>query len=103
MTSRPLYPGGRASALTGVSHAGRTDYDLVSHLRAIRTDGDEAMFAVERYDPDFSLKLAASSGADAAEKLLAEWLERRIAMLKRTQTELRRVWSEAKANYPQRT
>lgn len=96
MTTRPLYPHGRASTLgPGGTRPGKTDYDLVTHLRAIRTDGDEAMTAAEEYDPDFSLKLAACTDAAEAERLLAAWLERRVDTLTRTQAELRQAWQQA--------
>ncbi len=56
MIIRPLYTRGRASApMTGPDGGRpcRPDYDLIAHLRPIRAEGDEAMTAVEQYDPDF--------------------------------------------------
>ena len=97
MTTRPLYPHGRASTLApAATHPGRTDYDLVAHLRAIRADGDEAMTAAEEYDPDFSLKLAACTDATEAATVLAAWLARRVDTLTRTQAELRQAWQQAR-------
>ncbi len=96
MTGRLLYPHGRASALPGGTHPGKLDYDLVAHLRAVREDGDEAMIAAEEYDPNFSLKLSECTDDAAAEALLGAWLERRAAVLRRTQDELRRTWREAR-------
>ena len=99
MTTRPLYPHGRASALPpSVTHPGKPDYDLVAHLRAIRADGDEAMTATEEYDPNFSLKLAACTEAAEAESLLTGWLQRRIEALTRTQAELRQAWQHAQTS-----
>ena len=102
MTTHPLYEHGRTSALPGGDRPGRPDYDLVAHLRAVRTAGDEAMTAVEEYDPDFSLKLSNCRSLEAAEALLAEWLDRREAALRHTQAELHRVWVEAQAHPEQR-
>ena len=90
MTSRPLYPHGRASALApSGTHSGKPDYDLVARLHSIRAGGDEAMTAVEQYDPNFSLKLVACKDAAEAGTLLAAWLQRRVDALTRTQPELR--------------
>lgn len=74
---------------------GRPDYALIAHLRAIRQEGDEAMAAVERYDPDFSVKLYACLEEKAAENLLDDWFARRVDVLKRTQEHLREVWKAA--------
>lgn len=99
MATRPLYPHGRASALGPAgTHPGKTDYDLVAHLRAIRADGDEAMTAAEEYDPNFSLKLAACTDAAEAESLLAAWLKRRVDTLTQTQGELRHAWQQVHAS-----
>jgi hypothetical protein len=101
MTTRPLYPKGRASAppfTAGASpdgHAGRPDYDLIARLRAVRASGDEAMTAAEEYDPNFALKLSACSIEDDADRLLDAWLSQRVAVLRRTQAVLRRVWQDA--------
>ncbi len=100
MTTRPLYPNGRASALpSGASPGsgtGRTDYELVTRLRAIRVSGDDALRAAEEYDPNFGLKLSACSEKNDADRLLEEWLSHRVAILKRTQAEFRRVWEDAR-------
>jgi hypothetical protein len=102
MTTRPLYLQGRASApSSGMGchpdgRAGRPDYDLIIRLRAIRALGDEAMTAAEEYDPNFALKLSACFIEDDADRLLDAWLSRRVAVLRRTQAELRRVWQDAR-------
>jgi len=98
MTTRPLYPHGRASAPNWQptsEHPGRPDYDLIAYLRAAREEGDEAMKAAEQYDPDFSVKLSTCADGADAEKLLGEWLVRRLDVLKRTQRRLREVWQSA--------
>ena len=96
---KPKYPQGRASALPSYGkHSERQDYELVEHLRAVRVQGDESMTAIEQYDPDFSLKLAACREQPEAEALLEEWLQRRVAVLERTRTELKRVWQETIAS-----
>ena len=96
MTWRQLYPAGRASALCNpLKKAPLPSPDLIDHLRAVRESGDRAMTAVEQYDPDFSLKLSACTDEAAAERLLEDWLARRFAVLKRTQSDLRKVWRTA--------
>ena len=102
MTTRPLYEHGRASSLGHApgEHPGRTDYDLVQHLRAIRESGDEAMTAAEQYDPDVCLHLSACHAEAEVDKVLAEWLERRLAVLKRTSVEFKRVWTNARRAAP---
>lgn len=94
MTTHPLYPQGRASALPSASgeHPAPTDYELVKRLRYVRADGDEAMTAVEEFDPDFSLKLSACGDPAAADALLADWLRHRTEVLERTQRRLRETW-----------
>jgi hypothetical protein len=77
-------------------HAARPDYDLIAHLRAVRALGDEAMTATEEYDPNFALKLSACFIKDDADRLLDAWLSQRVAVLRRTQAELRRVWENAR-------
>ena len=94
MTGRSHYPQGRASAPT-TSQLGGPDYDLIAHLRSIRKDGDEAMWAVEEYDPNVGIELSSCTDEAAAERLLDAWLARRMDALKRTQSELRRVWKAA--------
>jgi hypothetical protein len=74
---------------------GRPDYALIARLRAIREEGDEALAAVERYDSDFSLKLYACIEEAAAERLLDDWLGRRVDVLRRTQGHLREIWKAA--------
>ena len=96
MTTRPLYPHRRASTLPAGQQVGKPDYDLVAHLRTMRVNGDEAMTAVEQYDPHFSIKLSACMMADDAEALLAAWFERRVSVLLRTQEELRHAWQSAR-------
>ncbi len=104
MTTRPLYPGGRASALPhaagtaypGDGHIDHPDYDLTARLRAVRASGDEALRAIEEYDPNFGLKLSACSDKDGADRLLDDWLSSRVDVLKHTQAELRRVWEHAR-------
>lgn len=102
MTTRPLYPQGRASAPSSAmgchpdGRAGRPDYDLIGRLRAIRALGDEAMTAAEEYDPNFALKLSACFNEDDADRLLDQWLSHRVAVLRRTQAEFRRVWHDAR-------
>jgi hypothetical protein len=102
MTTRPLYPKGRASAPSSAmgsypdGHVGRPDYNLIARLRAVRALGDEAMRAAEEYDPDFTLKLSACFVKDHADRLLDDWLSHRVAVLIRTQAELRRVWENAR-------
>lgn len=103
MTSNPHYPTGRASAptadvgiVTQDGHIPRPDYDLIERLRAVRANGDEAMQAAEQYDPNFSLKLSACEAPGDAEALLDAWLDHRVAALRRTQSELRRVWQEGR-------
>ena len=100
MTSRQLYPHGRLSApMRGAGeHAGRPDYDLIARLRGVREQGDEAMTAVERYDPDFSVKLSACTDTSSAERMLAEWFARRADVLTRTQSQLRELWQSARQN-----
>ena len=95
MTTHSLYRHGRVSALPTGGQGGRADYQLVEKLRAIREQGDEAMTALEQYDPEFSLKLAACREPADAEALLADWLGRRTDALKRTEAELLRLWREA--------
>jgi hypothetical protein len=92
---RPHYAHGRASAPT--ANPRRTDYDLIAHLRNIRREGDEAMWAIEEYDPNVGIKLSSCADDAAAERLLDAWLARRVAALKKTQSRLRKVWKAAHA------
>jgi len=96
MTEHPHYAQGRARAPTN-NQLGRPDYDLIAHLRSIRKDGDEAMWAVEEYDPNVGIELSSCTDEAAAERLLDAWLARRLDALKQTQSELRRVWKAAHA------
>lgn len=99
MADKPLYPSGRASAFSGGDRTdGSIDYALIKRLRAIRASGDLALRAAEQYDPDFSIKLSNCIVPGHAEALLTEWLNKRAAVLDRTQAELRRVWTEAQAD-----
>lgn len=98
MEDENLYPRGRLGAPVAGPHGERPvhlDHVLVERLRAIRVKGDEAMTAAEQYDPDFSVKLSACTQEADAAKLLTEWLERRITVLKKTQAELKHVWHKA--------
>ena len=90
MSPHPHRMQGRASALSGT-----TNHILVDRLRAIRESGGSAMNALDEYDPNFSLKLAAASDATAGEALLTEWLDHRTEVLKRTQANLRDAWARA--------
>ena len=72
------------------------DYDLVRHLRSIREGGDEAMTAAEQYDPDVCLHLSACQSETEVDKVLGEWLDRRLAVLKRTSIDFKRVWTDAR-------
>ena len=83
MTGHPHYVRGRASASTN-NQLVRPDYDLIAHLRSIRKDGDEAMWAVEEYDPNVGIELSSCTDEAAAERLLEAWLARRLDALKRT-------------------
>ena len=98
MAARPLYPRGRLSVPVsgprGERHV-RLDHNLISRLREARGQGDDAMTAAEQYDPDFSVKLSACTEEADANRLLDEWLEHRLAILKRTQEHLRHLWQEA--------
>jgi hypothetical protein len=89
----PLYRKGRASALWSTR---RTDYDLVANLRGARSAGDAAMRAAEEYDPNFALKLSACFDKGQADRLLDDWLLRRVAVLKRTQLKLRQLWERGR-------
>lgn len=98
MASRTLYPRGRLSVPVSGPHGERHvhfDHSLIAHLREARTQGDNAMTAAEQYDPDFSVKLSACTEEADANRLLDEWLEHRLAVLKRTQGHLRDLWHEA--------
>lgn len=102
MTERPLSPLARASALPRSSRPGRADYEMIAHLRAACANGDEAVLANERYDLDFSIKLSNCRTNDAAEGLLAKWLETRVATLQHTQVSFRQVWIEAQVDPEER-
>lgn len=98
MEDENLYPRGRLGAPVAGPHGERLanlDHALIARLRAVRVEGDEAMTAAEQYDPDFSVKLSACTREADASKLLTDWLERRITVLKKTQAELKHVWQEA--------
>lgn len=100
MTTRPLYPRGRLSAPIASRGSGlddarpsRVDYDLIARLRDAREQGDGAMAAVEKYDPNFAIKLSSCAEEEEAERLLDAWLSRRVDVLKRIQGHLREVWN----------
>jgi hypothetical protein len=101
MVSRPRYQKGRLSAPAVGAHGGerpgRPEYDLIAQLRAARVEGDEALWAAEEYDPDFSVKLSACRKDVDASQLLDEWLEHRVGILKRTQARLRQIWETARS------
>ena len=86
MDEHPHYAHGRASAVTD-NQSGRPDYDLIAHLRSIRREGDEAMWAVEEYDPNVGIELSSCTDEAAVERRLDAWLARRLDALKRTQSE----------------
>lgn len=94
--SQEHYKAGRVSALSG-----STNYKLVEQLRSIRESGDAEMFAVEEYDPNFSLKLAEATDPAAANALLVEWLRHRTEVLQRTQGKLRDAWRTSAHATPQ--
>ena len=96
MTHRPHYASGRASAPI-CNQSGRPDYDLIAYLRAIRKESDDAMWAVEEYDPNVGIELSSCKDEAAAERLLDAWLARRLDALKQTQSKLRQVWKAAHA------
>jgi len=98
MITHELYTRGRLSAPVSGPHGERphqANYKLISDLRAVRAEGDEALTAAEQYDPDFSVKLSACVDASDATALLDAWLDRRVEVLKRVQTRLRSVWEAA--------
>lgn len=100
MAEHPSYSKGRLSApitasvgVDGAHHdVSRPSYDLIHTLRAIRREADDAMTAVEEYDPDFSVKLSACVDQAQATLLLDEWLSRRVSMLTAAQARLRQAW-----------
>ncbi len=77
---------------------GKPDYELISHLRAKEKNGEDSFMAVGRYETDFPVKLAACADAAAAEALLGDWLEHRVAALARVQQEFRDAWKAAAAS-----
>jgi hypothetical protein len=94
--SKKIEDGPSKSAAMGVLSE-RPDRDLVAHLEAICRNGAESSSAVDRYDPDFPRKLSKATNSDAAEELLADWLNHRFATLQRTQNELRVGWETGRA------
>ena len=101
MTTRALYQRGRRSApITDPNKpkSGRTKYDLIEKLRHVRNANDEAMTAIDEYNPDLCVNLSACTTEEDAEKLLNEWLARRHEILSDTQTRLRTLWRAAQAN-----
>jgi hypothetical protein len=101
MSTHPLYTNARASALPNSDRPGRPEYDLIARLRAVRQQGDEAMTAVEEFDPDFSIKLSNCATDEAAEKLLADWLEHRTRVLRQVQDGLQQAWRHARRSEAQ--
>ena len=94
MTHHRHYGHGRASAPTD-NRPGHPDNNLIAQLRNIRKQGDEAMWAAKEYDPNFGIERSSCLDDAAAERLLDTWLTSRLDALKRTQSELRRVWKAA--------
>ncbi len=77
---------------------GKPDYDLINGLRAREKNGEDAFMAVGRYETDFPVKLAACADAAAAEALLGDWLDLRVAALVRVQQEFRDAWKASAAS-----
>jgi hypothetical protein len=99
MITRPLYPRGRLSAPVSGPHGERLvhiDRDLIGRLREARAQGDEAMTAAEKFDPDFSVKLSACTREDDAQRLLDGWFVHRVNVLKQIQSHFRRLWEAAR-------
>ena len=93
--SDELYPRGRLSAplaRPGSTHEIRRD--LIEALRAIRREGDDDVIGIDRYDPDFSVKLSACDNREQAQPLLDEWLRKRVSVLELTRNRLLRAWSQ---------
>ncbi|GJE79071.1 hypothetical protein [Methylorubrum thiocyanatum] len=102
-TRETLYPGTRLSAKTdprGVAvtdgHPGQPDYALIEALRAAREQGYDAITAIERYDPDFSVDLSRCRDEAEADWLLERWHARRSAVLDETRTTLKRIWADSR-------
>jgi len=89
-----LYATGRAEALphTPDSNPPPPDYALVRRLRAVRDEGQEAMSALEHYDPNFSLRLSECEDEAAAIGHLKDWLERRVTVLEQCRSRLEETW-----------
>jgi hypothetical protein len=84
----------RTSTIEVGKHTIRLEHNLVSRIRAIGMSGIESLIAVEKYDVDFPAKLSACLDAGAAETILVDWLDHRMATLGRTQADLRKAWTE---------
>ena len=67
-------------------------HELIAELRAIRVEGNEALAAIERFDPDLSVKLSTCTDEKDAQSLLDEWLRRRVDALEGTHKRLLEVW-----------
>ncbi len=85
----------RSSAPATGERMGKPDYDLITRLRAREKNGEDSFLAVGRYEADFPVKLAACADAAAAELLLGQWLDHRVAALARVQQEFRETWTAA--------
>ena len=100
-TRETLYPGTRLSAKVpprdncpDSSEPEQPNYPLIEALRAAREQGYDAITAVERYNPDFSIDLSRCHIEAEAEALLERWYARRVAVLDDTRETLRRLWRE---------
>ncbi len=81
-------------------HTGRPDYDLISRLRSIAKNGKDSLVAVEKYETEFPVKLAVCVDEAAAEALLGEWLDHRVAALELVQGEFRKAWKVGRKTIP---
>lgn len=104
MTRNAPYPSMRLSAKISAHEnqpadaSTKPDYALIKTLRSVRDDGYEAITAIEHYDPDFSIDLSRCVSRKEADALLDTWLEKRMAVLKHTCSELERTWRESRAS-----
>lgn len=94
LTQDPLYTHGRLSAPVTQHGASAPRRDLIETLRSIRRQGREDLLGIERYDPDFSLKLSECNVEQEAVAYLEEWLEKRLSVLKVTRDRLHHAWAE---------
>jgi hypothetical protein len=105
MAQHPHYPQGRLSSLTRapdrpeqLGASGGVDHELVNRLRQIRDDGEESMAAIEEYDPNVCLNLSLCGTPEEARAMLETWLSRRVEVLQRVQTELRKEWERSRGS-----